>query len=138
MEKEGKDALTKAVKDRLKEFLKDKKLSEVSKITGCHYTVVHNISNGKYTPSLETIFQFKLGYGHEFDEVYIFTGRREKVHTVHDEVERLSIREGSKALQEQLTALQEKLREREEQISDLKRDKEFLQSLIKKQSELRP
>jgi len=127
--------LSEGVRDRFVEFVKGKGLTEVSKKTNLNYQVLRNSAVTGYRPSLDTVFQVKLGYQEEFDEVYVFTGRKEKAHTVHDEVERPTNREGSTVLQEQLTALQEKLREREEQISDLRRDKEFLQSLVRKQSE---
>ena len=132
MEAENAESLTDAVKARFKEFLNGRKLSEVSKKTGCHYTVVHNISNGKYTPSLETVFNFKLGYRDEFDEVYILTGKKigtnEKPFELAQQIPNLE----DKILHEQLLILREKLKEKDEQIRDLKQDKDFLQALLKR------
>ncbi|MEZ0483176.1 hypothetical protein [Fibrella aquatica] len=126
------DLLTQAVKDRFKEFLNGRKLSEIAKITGCHYTVVHNISKGKYTPTLETVFNFKLGYGDEFDEVYILTGKRINTDKKTSELVQDVADSEHRVIQSQLQALHEKLKEKDEQIRDLKQDKEFLQGLLKR------
>jgi hypothetical protein len=130
------ETLKNAVKDRFKEFLKEAKLSEVAKITGCQYTVVHNLSKGKHAPSLETIFNFKLGYGNEFDEVYMLTGK--KAATGEKIIESTqSISDSEKiTLYERLLSLGERLEEKDKQIQELLRqDRDFLQSQLERQGQ---
>ena len=123
-------ALSKKLRDRFVDFVKAEGLSEVSKRTGCNYQALRNSVVDGYNPSLDTVFQVKLGYGDEFDEVYIFTGK--KLDLPVDSMDGEADNQVGQ-LQERLTALQEKLNEREEQIQELKSDKAFLQGLIKKQ-----
>lgn len=98
--------------------------------------MVHNISKGKYTPSLETIFNFKVGYGDEFDEIYMLTGK--KITSDEKTIEPVQpiANTEDRALNEQLLILRGKLEEKDIQIQDLKQDKEFLQSLIKRPEQL--
>lgn len=121
------------VRRRFVEFVKSKGLSEVSEKSGCNYQALRNsyVDEGGYNPSLETIFQVKLGYGDEFDEVYVFTGKKIKLETL--EIQGYMNEITSQPVDDQLAALQEKLKEKDEQIKELKEDKAFLQSIIKKQ-----
>ncbi|RYF73830.1 MAG: hypothetical protein EOO39_09690 [Cytophagaceae bacterium] len=126
--------LSEKVRDRFVDFVKKKGLTEVAKQTNLSYQVLRNSAVTGYRPSLDTVFQVKLGYKEEFDEVYVFTGKQPIGQALQAEAERTTSEEVVTGLQAQLMATQEKLKEREEQISELKADKAFLQSLIKKDS----
>lgn len=114
------ETLTNAVKGRFMEFLKEAKLSEVAKLTGCHYTVVHNLSKGKHAPSLETIFNFKLGYGDQFDEIYMLTGKRLTTRESNEPTQPISDSEKI-TLYERLLSQSERLEEKDKQIQELLR-----------------
>ncbi len=127
-------ALTRKLRDRFVEFVKNEGLSEVSKRTGCNYQALRNSVVDGYNPSPDTVFQVKLGYGEEFDEVYIFTGKKVQTHNPADSVSVENISNNqAEVMQERLDMLQEKLNEKEQQIQELKQDKAFLQDLVKKQ-----
>lgn len=127
-------AYARQVRMRFVEFLKSKGLSEVSNQSGCNYQALRNsfVEEGGYNPSLETIFQVKLGYGDEFDDIYVFTGKKIHKQELGEPIEKLHTSE-IEGIKEQVLDLQTKLREKDEQIKELKEDKSFLQSIIKKQ-----
>lgn len=127
--------LSEKVRDRFVAFVKKKGLTEVAKQTNLSYQVLRNSAVTGYRPSLDTVFQVKLGYQEEFDEVYVFTGKEPVDQVLQAEVVRPTGAEEVTRLQAQLMAFQEKLKERDEQISELKQDKAFLQSLVKKQTD---
>jgi hypothetical protein len=126
-------AMAKEIRDRFVKFVTDEGLSEVSEKTGCNYQALRNSAVTGYNPSLETICQVKIGYGDEFDDVYVFTGKR--FETVNKDLPTVQSSDNSQIelLNQRLAILQDKLTERENQILELKMDKMFLKDLIKKQ-----
>jgi len=103
------------VTKRFTEFVKGKGMKEVSDHVRCNYQALRNSVSDGHNPSLVTLCQVILGYYDEIDITYLFTGNR-KI-TIPNE----------------LPASNDYTRLLEEQIQDLKRDKEFLQDLLKKQ-----
>lgn len=126
-------ALTRKFRDRFVEFVKREGLSEVSKRTGCNYQALRNSVVEGYNPSPHTVFQVKLGYGEEFDEVYVFTGRKIRADESNDlrEDTKGHLNPSDTVYDDNTALLREKLYERERQIIELKKDKKFLQNVIK-------
>lgn len=122
--------LAKGVGLRFAKFISNKGLSSVAEKSGFHYSALRNSAIGKYNPSLETIFQVKLAYGKEFDDVYVFTGQVGEVDAGENKEDILN--KDCHILERQILLLQDRIMDKDQQIQDLKRDKEFLQSLIKR------
>ena len=123
--------LARQVQIRFAEFVNDKGLAAVANKSGYHYSALRNSAIGKYNPSLETIFQVKLAYGDEFDDVYVFTGKKLKAEDVVSVTEDTEIKQYDQS-ETRIIALEEKIIEKEQLIQDLKQDKLFLQSIINK------
>lgn len=102
---------------RFTEFIKGIGMKEVSDKVLCNYQALRNSVSGGHNPSLDTLCQVKLGYMEELDINYLFTGERR-----------------SDSNRSERHSSDEHVRFLEEQVEELKRDKEFLQDLIRGQT----
>lgn len=109
------------VTKRFTEFIKGKGMREVSDHVMCNYQALRNSVADGHNPSLVTLCQVILGYPDEIDINYLFTGKRD------------ASGKGQILIPDAVPASNDYIRLLEEQIGDLKQDKEFLQSIIKKQ-----
>ncbi|WP_018619746.1 hypothetical protein [Spirosoma luteum] len=120
--------MAREIRDRFVSFVTHKGLSEVSDKTGCNYQALRNSAVTGYNPSLETVCQVKLGYGDEFDEVFVFTGKAFQM----DNQPPIPVSQVAESqvenLKSKLIELQEKISEKDDLISSLKQDKIHLQN----------